>query len=401
MHSSPIEILADASARVAARVAVAAEVRRLLETERPLGDAWRTVCGVASDERAPAEVRRAAVRAMAGAPAAAPNQLVRVFTGDDDRSVRKEAVAVLRALGVAPSSETRLAAQLAAARGPNRALTLANLALSFGHDPRIVAVYDEALRDPDEAVRGLAVRGLAMLGEMAQVVAALDDPAPAVRARAVEDLGFYFTGDDAEAHALDRALGDADATVRNAAIVALRRIGRRPLAAIAATRAPAPSGGDPFGWCPILEELSRRGLADRTYAVTLDDEVVASGWLGHPGATPAAIATLEERLGAKLPPSYAAFLRVSDGFRRLAPTVGALLPAARVRRFADENAGWLAACSIPADAVQISEVFDGAVLLLVPAADALDGEWEAWLLASWLGTRRHRSFLDLMRPATP
>jgi HEAT repeat protein len=229
MHPSPIEILADSSASVAARVVAAAEVRRLLETERPLGAAWRTVCGVAFDERAPAEVRRAAVRAMAGAPAPV-SQLVRVFAGDDDRSVRKEAVAVLRALGIAPIHAARLEAQLAAARGPNRALALANLALTFGYDPRIVAIYDEALRDPDEAVRGLAVRGLAMLGEMAQVVAALDDPAPAVRARAVEDLGLYFTAAEAEARALDRALGDSDATVRNAAIVAMRRLGGRSVA---------------------------------------------------------------------------------------------------------------------------------------------------------------------------
>jgi hypothetical protein len=94
MDPSPIEILADASASVAARVTAAAEVRRRLETGRSLDNAaWRTVCGVASDERAPAEVRRAAVRAIAGVPAAAPTQLARAFTGDDDRSVRTDYIA--------------------------------------------------------------------------------------------------------------------------------------------------------------------------------------------------------------------------------------------------------------------------------------------------------------------
>jgi len=404
MHSSPMEILADGSASIAARVMAAAELRRLLETG---GDgslaAWQAVCGVAFDERAPAEVRRAAVRAIAGSPGAAQIQLVRAFTGDNDRSVRKEAIAVLRTLGVAPTRATRLEERLAVACGPDRANGLFDLA-RFGHDPRIVAALDDALRDPDEDVRGLAIPELAMLGEMARVVAAVDDPAPAVRACAVENLGLYFTGDDAEARALDRALGDPDATVRKAATVALRRVGRRPLAAIASRRVPAPPGDDPFGWRPILEELSLRALANRNYAVTLDDEIVEGGWLGHPGATPAAIATLEKRLGAKLPPSYAAFLRVSDGFRILAPALSELLPAARVRRFVDENADWLVDSSIPPDAVQITEILnDDAVILLVPTAGALDGEWEAWILsnATWLlHTERFRSFLDLVRAFT-
>jgi HEAT repeat protein len=108
MHPSPVEILTDGSASVAARVMAAAELRRLLETGRDVRNAWQAVCDVAFDERAPAEVRRAAVRAIAGVPGAAQIQLVRAFTGDDDRSVRKEAIAILRTLGVAPASAKRL-----------------------------------------------------------------------------------------------------------------------------------------------------------------------------------------------------------------------------------------------------------------------------------------------------
>ncbi|MER7760167.1 SMI1/KNR4 family protein [Streptomyces sp. NPDC097619] len=39
------------------------------------------------------------------------------------------------------------------------------------------------------------------------------------------------------------------------------------------------------------------------------------GVLGRPGATPAALAAAEERLGRRLPPSYRAFLAASDGWR--------------------------------------------------------------------------------------
>jgi len=44
--------------------------------------------------------------------------------------------------------------------------------------------------------------------------------------------------------------------------------------------------------------------------------VVASGWLGFPGATEAETAAAEAHLGVTLPPSYRAFLRVSNGWHR-------------------------------------------------------------------------------------
>lgn len=42
--------------------------------------------------------------------------------------------------------------------------------------------------------------------------------------------------------------------------------------------------------------------------------MIASGWLGFPGAGEEEIAALEDRLGTRLPPSYRSFLRASNGF---------------------------------------------------------------------------------------
>lgn len=82
---------------------------------------------------------------------------------------------------VAPVMATRLDEQLRALTGPDRAITLANLASSFGYDVRIMAAYDAALDDTDAASRQMAVRGLAMLGELSPVLAASGDPDPSVR----------------------------------------------------------------------------------------------------------------------------------------------------------------------------------------------------------------------------
>jgi len=73
-----VEVLADTSIPVDARVAAAGEVGRLSAPEWPLGEA---LCVVALDHEDRGDVRTAAVRAMADTPAAAPNQLVRARGG--------------------------------------------------------------------------------------------------------------------------------------------------------------------------------------------------------------------------------------------------------------------------------------------------------------------------------
>src|SRR5262245_3899869 len=76
---------------------------------------------------------------------------------------------------------------------------------------------------------------------------------------------------------------------------------------------------------------------DRLLEEGVTDEVVSSGWLGYPGATEDQITRLEARLGKTLPPSYRAFLKVSNGFRQPGMLVWRLLPAEEVEWFRVRN----------------------------------------------------------------
>src|SRR5205823_4641574 len=196
-----------------------------------------------------------------------------------------------------------------------------------GWDPRVVAALREALGGGDPTLRQYALRSLAQLGETEALLDALADPAPAVRAFAAEALGWWGLGQAGELEALRRAGADPDPEVASAAAVALRRLGALPI------RRPRParrrsSGGtaeDPrFPWRPLLGRWSRQWLKFDEYAAELPDEVAESGWLGYPPASERQIAAAEARLGATLPPSYRAFLRVSNGWRRTSPFISRL-----------------------------------------------------------------------------
>jgi hypothetical protein len=71
---------------------------------------------------------------------------------------------------------------------------------------------------------------------------------------------------------------------------------------------------------------------DHLVETDISPGVIASGWLGYPGATEDQIAGLEARLGQSLPPSYRAFLKVSNGFRQ---------PGMSIERlFSADEVGW-------------------------------------------------------------
>ncbi|MHB8626867.1 MAG: SMI1/KNR4 family protein [Aggregatilineales bacterium] len=71
-----------------------------------------------------------------------------------------------------------------------------------------------------------------------------------------------------------------------------------------------------YDWKPFLEQWSRELIAaDQADLRRLPAEVVASGWLGYPGATEGQIVALEARLKMVLPPSYRQFLAVTNGWR--------------------------------------------------------------------------------------
>ena len=152
-------------------------------------------------------------------------------------------------------------------------------------------------------------------------------------------------------------------------------------------------------------------------------DVIAAGWLGYPGATEAQIANLEARLGVPLPPSYRAFLSVSNGFRQPGMIVPRLLTSAEVEWFRVRNQDtidtWVAGLErslrdaphilagepdpferyLPT-ALEISacETVGTAIYLLNPKIIAPDGEWEALYFAHWIpGAERYPSFWALMQ----
>jgi hypothetical protein len=146
--------------------------------------------------------------------------------------------------------------------------------------------------------------------------------------------------------------------------------------------------------------------------------VIASGWLGFPGASEAEVAALEARLSARLPPSYRSFLRVSNGFLQPGVIVPRLLVTGEVDWFRVAHQAMIDAwhrgmtaspgLTVPdaeafehhlPNALQVSapERVGTAIYLLNPDVVNAEGEWEAFYFAHWVpGVRRYPSFWELM-----
>ncbi len=174
-----------------------------------------------------------------------------------------------------------------------------------------------------------------------------------------------------------------------------------------------------FDWHAFLTEWSKELIATEDIAADLPPEVKASGWLGFPGASEEEIARAETRLGQKLPPSYRAFLKASNGWRNPGLFVDMLWPVEKIDWFRVYNEEWINiwvlegaadAAANPRRApdpdtdthylpetLQISEVGDSAVFLLNPLIVGPDGEWQAWFFSNWNpGANRHPSFREMM-----
>jgi hypothetical protein len=197
-------------------------------------------------------------------------------------------------------------------------------------------------------------------------------------------------------------------------------------------------------WGSFLKRWSREWLAT---GASFPPSMRKDEWLGNAPATEEQIAALERRLGVTLPPSYKAFLRVSNGWGQTTRFIGSLRLAEEVDwlkscfpdmikaysitsiqdslktcspdlvealgieppteeamsdedyySYTDETVGefkeeHLAETLLVADSVP----GDSAIYLLNPCAVTEDGEWEAWFMAHWVpGVERHPSYAHLM-----
>lgn len=173
----------------------------------------------------------------------------------------------------------------------------------------------------------------------------------------------------------------------------------------------------------LLTDISREQLAKSRIAETVREGKAAEGWLGEPGATEAEIIAAEQRLGVKLPPSYRAFLKETNGFDHIGHFIYRLYSTEEIDWFRVRNQDWIDAYQNPinkepgaeeispeehlanpgdtvrfraaylSSCLQISEEGDSAVVLLNPKVINEEGEWETWFFANWSpGAERFPSF---------
>ncbi len=179
-------------------------------------------------------------------------------------------------------------------------------------------------------------------------------------------------------------------------------------------------------WQALLNEFSQTLISSQ--ARTLTPENSASQWLGNSGATEAEIRAAETRLGVQFPPSYRAFLEVSNGWPRSDWTEMQLWSTTEINWFSQQNQGWIEAWrpyeekrptitddeyfvyGAAQDCVNLrreylqtaleisSDSGDGDIFLLIPDVIFPDGEWEAWHFGNKLpGAYRYQSFYNLMQ----
>ncbi|HYF07753.1 MAG TPA: SMI1/KNR4 family protein, partial [Acetobacteraceae bacterium] len=111
---------------------------------------------------------------------------------------------------------------------------------------------------------------------------------------------------------------------------------------------PGPARVDEESWRALLQDLADLAIADPQIRPRLTPEQVERRWLGEPPAGEEQIAAAERRLGLRLPPSYRAFLRVTNGWHHPSSFVGMIHPVERIAPFLAENRDWAMAYVNPA-----------------------------------------------------
>jgi hypothetical protein len=170
-----------------------------------------------------------------------------------------------------------------------------------------------------------------------------------------------------------------------------------------------------FSWEKLLKDWSK-AMAD-------SGQSIAGGlmthkwapWAGSEPATDAQISAAEQRLETSLPRSYKDFLRLSNGWRLIDPSVTVIWSIEKVSRLADSQpeiveaysrlpdvgapSGGDGGCVDPTDfahMIQISAFGDGC-FLLNPRIRTGRGECQACFFASWApGAEPYPSFKHLM-----
>jgi hypothetical protein len=164
-----------------------------------------------------------------------------------------------------------------------------------------------------------------------------------------------------------------------------------------------------FDWRAFLQQWSREWLEDERFRAQMPDEVVASRWLGFPGATEEQIASAEARLGIALPPSYRAFLKISNGWRNTTTAIHRLWSTDEIEWLRLRRQGFINVFTaqltidcwekryVPS-ALEVSDWGDSAIYLLNPRVTRADDECEAAFFANWAaGAHVDASFQELMQ----
>ncbi len=178
-----------------------------------------------------------------------------------------------------------------------------------------------------------------------------------------------------------------------------------------------------YDWKSFLKDFNQKVLHNVSHSF-IPPGRLESGWLGYPPASEEQILSTEKRLGAKLPLSYREFLKTTNGWSPINCFIYRLFSVEEIGWFNTRNQDWINIWNdgyeeIPDEeyfvygdkqdtttlrteymqtTLEISDLGDGAIILLNPNILTPKGEWETWFLANWYpGAARYRSFWELMQ----
>lgn len=160
------------------------------------------------------------------------------------------------------------------------------------------------------------------------------------------------------------------------------------------------------GWRAYLADYGKdvvRTMDERRRRLLTEDQL-SSGWLGGDPVDESRIATLEARLGARLPASYRAFVGASDGWQEIGQFMYEMRGIADIDwfRVADPQT-----CEILGDDPELGPILRRALLIskhgdaqywfLDPEDVSPEGEWAGYTWSSWgFLSERYPSFAALV-----